>query len=130
MKKVLSRVLIWGSILLALGSIVYFLENEPSAAFIEAKLSFLKVRGIALILALFLGLMTYTGGKLARGLKEIKLENDYLKDKDNSDLEADGYSPFEIWMIEAPLIGWLIWWTFCFQVMASFYVNDWLKYGF
>jgi len=128
MKKYLSKILMFGSIALALFFMIFFMAKEYHEPYISSQFGWLKARGIAALLAAVISFMLYTGGKLAKGIKELKVEEDYLKDKNDSDLSKE-YSKFEIFMIEAPLIGWMIWWIFCFEVMVSFHIADWLKHG-
>lgn len=130
MKKVLSKVLIWGSVAIAVGLLVFFMAKEYHEPYISSQFGWLKARLVAGGIGAFLAIMTFTGGKFAKSFKEFKIESGYLKDKNNADLEKAGYSAFEIWMIEAPLWGWLLWWVFCFEIMVSFHISDWLKHGF
>lgn len=129
MKKVLSRILMWGSIAIAVGLLIFFMSKEYHEPYISSKFGWLKARAIAGGLGAFIAFMTFTGGKLARGIKELGVEHGYLKNKDNSDLSKE-YSKFEIFLIEAPLIGWMAWWVICFEIMVSFHISDWLKHGF
>lgn len=128
--KLWSKVLCYGSIAIALFFMIFFMAKEYHEPYISSKFGFLKARFVALLLALVPAFMTYTGGQVAKGFKELNLESNYLKDKNDNDLIAQGYSKFDIFLIEAPLWGWLIWWVVCFQIMVSFHISDWLKYGF
>jgi hypothetical protein len=130
MKKNLSRIILWGSVAVAVGLLIFFMSKEYHEPYISSKLGWLKARLVAAGLAVVLGFMSFTGGSVGRGIKEVDVERKYLKDKRDQDLSEAGYSKFEIWLIEAPLIGWVIWWVVCFQVMVSFHISDWLKYGF
>lgn len=114
----------------ALGYFIITLASEPTQFIQTSAVGWLVVRLKFFAVAIVLGFLSFTSGEIRKGLKEIALEKEYLDNKDNSDLRTQGYNPFDIFLIEAPLIGWLIWWAICFQVFATFYVADWCRTGF
>jgi hypothetical protein len=112
-----------------LAFLIYCLASEPSKWVQTNSSSWIVVRLIAGAIGFVLAFLSFTSGKLVKGVNQLKIETKYLKDKNNEDLEAMGYSGFDIWLIEAPFKAWIIWFVICFEVMVTFYVSDWCPTG-
>jgi hypothetical protein len=117
-------------VLLAVGFIIWNLAIVPPRWVQEWGAAWILVRLIVAVVAFCLAYLSFTSGELLLGKKQLELERKYRQDKNDGNLKGLGYSGLDIWLIESPLTSWCIWWILLFQVMVSFYINDWCRTGF
>lgn len=120
MKKILSYVVV----AICLITIGFGLSVEPSTFIQTSQLGWLIPRGVALFLSVALGITTYYAadlGAILRGLKDDVVNFKAKKKASNS------VSDF---LDRVSVLAWTGWWILTFQVMVSFYIADWCKFGF
>lgn len=120
MKKVISYV-VMAICLIAIG---FGLSVEPSTFIQTSQSGWLIPRVVALILSVALGVTTYYSADLGATLRGLK--------DDIINLRADKKASNSVseFLNNISVLAWTAWWAITFQVMVSFYIADWCKFGF